>query len=178
MAHHYGQRVPTHSSVWVFHAPLRPPTYKLVAARRQDESNQRFPVMIPHPPCPLPESSDDRFRLTILHSSRALCRSKNIDERTQAELALKNFGSDALSIHLSIARASMEVKWNLHNQHCAQVARYDRSDACLPYRVAPNYSWGSQLEELHTTKSLVPGMSLALFVSHSYYYAIATVANH
>ncbi|CAM9151927.1 unnamed protein product [Laminaria digitata] len=36
-------------------------------------------------------------------------RGSNVDERTQAELALKNFGSDALSIHLSIARASMEV---------------------------------------------------------------------
>eukprot|EP00752_Nemacystus_decipiens_P010771 g9583.t2 len=36
-------------------------------------------------------------------------RSKDPQERIQADLALKNFGSDALSIHLAIARSSMEV---------------------------------------------------------------------
>ncbi|CAM9652718.1 unnamed protein product [Ascophyllum nodosum] len=36
-------------------------------------------------------------------------RSQDVDERIQAELALKHFGGDALSIHLSIAQASMEV---------------------------------------------------------------------
>lgn len=38
-----------------------------------------------------------------------LRRSKDPQERIQADLALKNFGSDALSIHLAIARSSMEV---------------------------------------------------------------------
>lgn len=37
-------------------------------------------------------------------------RSKDVDERIKAELALKNFGSDAISIQLSIARASMEAR--------------------------------------------------------------------
>ncbi|CAM9253029.1 unnamed protein product [Discosporangium mesarthrocarpum] len=36
-------------------------------------------------------------------------RSQVIEERIQAELALRNFGPDALTIHLSLARASMEV---------------------------------------------------------------------
>lgn len=36
-------------------------------------------------------------------------RSQDVDERIEAERALKNFGRDALTIHLSLAKASMEV---------------------------------------------------------------------
>ena len=50
------------------------------------------------------------FNLFSLLFSLLLRRSKDPQERIQADLALKNFGSDALSIHLAIARSSMEVR--------------------------------------------------------------------
>jgi len=43
------------------------------------------------------------------HTFSVRARSKDPDERIQADLALKNFGSDALSIYLAIGRSSMEV---------------------------------------------------------------------